>query len=526
MDSEWSTNYTICSTIEGSFEIVCAVIKIKIKDQTSPYGNINTNYQYEFLDGTEGNISSSDSAQGIIEFVCKDDTGLPISNTTRRNDAGYDITAKSKNSNYEVQAISAKHYIQYKMCVVTFEYIDQTATIEVEQFSKLTSAPSEINISVPGYRFGNWQIGSVVYDISNYEVEDDVTFVGSYTLITYTIIYNLNGGEFAGDYVKNYTVVTETFYLPNPTRERYTFEGWFDNANFSGQRIEKVEQGSTKDLVFIAKWKGEDCSITTPEGNEKFAVSSSKSVVEYGSMYSFSVELQSGYSKSQNTIKTYIKWIGSDERKLIEIADIQQEDVGDMPLDPKLTIDYQIQVKGSFEIEVEGVEINVYKITFVVDGEVYRIKELTHGDSLPDSLIPTIPEKAHYTQVEPVWSQTSVVNAYCDLNINAIYTPDIYKVTFVFEDGQTVEQDVTYGTICSTEKLSEIYELKFLEYYEFDGQLDNIQEDTTIKVKVASNRHLLFIALGVMAGIAIIGTVVGIIVRKKRHKFNWWSYNK
>ena len=34
LDSEWSTNYTICSTIEGSFEIVCAVIKIKIKDQT------------------------------------------------------------------------------------------------------------------------------------------------------------------------------------------------------------------------------------------------------------------------------------------------------------------------------------------------------------------------------------------------------------------------------------------------------------------------------------------------------------
>ncbi len=526
LDSEWSTNYTICSTVEGSFEIVCAVIKIKIKDQTSPYGNINTNYQYDFLDGTEENISSSDSAQGIIGFVCKDDTGLPISNTTRRNDAGYDITAKSKNSNYEVQAISAKHYIQYKMCVVTFEYIDQTATIEVEQFSKLTSAPSEINISVPGYRFGNWQIGSVVYDIANYEVEDDVTFVGSYTLITYTIIYNLNGGEFAGDYVKNYTVVTETFYLPNPTRERYTFEGWFDNAKFSGQRIEKVEQGSTKNLVFIAKWKGENCSITTPEGNEKFAVSSSNSVVEYGSMYSFSVELQSGYSKSQKTIKTYIKWIGSSERELIEIADIQQEDVGDMPLDPKLTIEYEMRVKGSFEIEVEGVSINEYQVAFVVDGEVYRQEKLTHGDSLPDDRIPTIPEKLHYTQVEPVWSQTEVNNVYCDLIINAIYTPDVYKVTFVFEDGQTVEQDVTYGTICSTEKLSEVYELKFLEYYEFDGQLDNIQDDTTINVKVVSNRHLLYIALGIIGGIAIVGTIVGVIVRKRRHKFNWWSYNK
>ena len=345
-------------------------------------------------------------------------------------------------------------------------------------------------------------------------------------MITYTIIYNLNGGEFSGDYVKNYTVVTKTFYLPNPTRERYIFEGWFDNANFSGQRIEKVEQGSTKDLVFIAKWKGEDCSITTPEGNEKFAVSSSKSVVEYGSMYSFSVELQSGYSKSQNTIKTYIKWIGSDERELIEIADIQQEDVGDMPLDPKLTIEYEIRVKGNFEIEVEGVSINEYQVEFVVDGEVYRQEKLTHGDSLPDDRIPTIPEKLHYTQVEPVWSQTEVNNVYCDLIINAIYTPDVYKVTFVFEDGQTVEQDVTYGIICSTEKLSEVYELKFLEYYEFDGQLDNIQGDTTINVKVVSNRHLLYIALGIIGGIAIVGTIVGVIVRKRRHKFNWWSYNK
>ncbi|MGN0798669.1 MAG: MBG domain-containing protein [Christensenellales bacterium] len=526
LDDEWATNYAISSSIDGTFEIVCAVIKIKIKDQTSLYGNINTNYQYEFLDGTESNIYASDSSQSVIEFVCNDDTGKPISNTTRRNDAGYDITAKSKNPNYTVQAISAKHYIQYKTCVVTFEYIGQIATVEVEQFSRLSAVPEDINTAVPGYRFGNWQIGSVVYDITNYEVQDDVTFVGSYTLITYTITYNLNGGELSGEPIKTYFVTTETFYLPNPTREKYIFEGWFSSSTFAGQRIEKIEQGSTQNIILFAKWRGEDCSITVPVDNEEFAVSSEKSTVEYGSNYTFSIELQSGYSKSQNTIKTYVKWLSSGVRELIEIADIQQEDVGDMPLDPKLTIDYQIQVKGSFEIEVEGVEINVYKIIFVVDGEIYRTKEVSHGDSLPDSLIPTIPEKAHYTQIEPVWSQTNIVNAYCDLNINAIYTPDIYKVTFVFEDGQTVEQDVTYGTICSTEKLSEIYELKFLEYYEFDGQLDNIQEDTTIKVKVASNRHLLFIALGVMAGIAIVGTVVGIIVRKKRHKFNWWSYNK
>ena len=211
---------------------------------------------------------------------------------------------------------------------------------------------------------------------------------------------------------------------------------------------------------------------------------------------------------------------------MIENADIQQEDVGDMPIDPKLTIEYEIRVKGSFEIEVEGVSINEYQVEFVVDGEVYRQEKLTHGDSLPDDRIPTIPEKLHYTQVEPVWSQTEVNNVYCDLIINAIYTPDVYKVTFVFEDGQTVEQDVTYGTICSTEKLSEVYELKFLEYYEFDGQLDNIQDDTTINVKVVSNRHLLYIALGIIGGIVIVGTIVGVIVRKRRHKFNWWSYNK
>ena len=23
-----------------------------------------------------------------------------------------------------------------------------------------------------------------------------------------------------------------------------------------------------------------------------------------------------------------------------------------------------------------------------------------------------------------------------------------------------------------------------------------------------------------------VGTIVGVIVRKRRHKFNWWSYNK
>lgn len=76
-----------------------------------------------------------------------------------------------------------------------------------------------------------------------------ITFV--YTPIEYTITWVLNGGSLSG-YKTSYTVEDE-YTLPNPTRASYTFDGWYETEDFSGQRVTALIR-ETGNKVFYAKW--------------------------------------------------------------------------------------------------------------------------------------------------------------------------------------------------------------------------------------------------------------------------------
>lgn len=72
---------------------------------------------------------------------------------------------------------------------------------------------------------------------------------------TYTITYNLDGGTL-NDPVTSYTSQTNTFSLPQPTKDGSTFKGWYTNSDFSGEAVTEITKGSTGDLTFYAKWDG------------------------------------------------------------------------------------------------------------------------------------------------------------------------------------------------------------------------------------------------------------------------------
>lgn len=529
LSEQWTKNYYLSSNVAGTFKISPAIVKIKMHDMSAYYGEINLNFVYELLDGTENNIASSDNIKSIVNFVCNDEMGNPISNKTRKNASGYKITAVSRNSNYDLFVTDGTYTINYKRCTVTFRYLEQVESYEVFQFDKLY-VPSGIDTNVDGYLFAGWQIGSVTYDLSNFDVVEDVTFVGSYSLKSYSIDYQTNGGSLQSSAKTSFDVTTETFYLQAPVRARYIFEGWFENSDFSGERVDKIEHGTARNFVLYAKWKGEPCNINMPANNEKFdilgGIDVESGVAEFGSNVAFSILLHSGYSKSQNTIKVYAVWASGGRRQLTCTNVTTNHDGVAQTDDPNVCMDFDLLVVDGLSIEVENINKNVYTISYIAGEEIVKTLTLEHGSTLDASLVPEVPFKAHYTQTPAVWSMPVVENIQQDLQITAIYTPNVYVVTFVFEDGQTVRQEVTYGTICSTEKLKEVYVLKFLEHFEFDTPLDSISEDTTINVKIVSNRQTMLIVLGIAGGLIIIGSIVGIVVRRKRHKFNWWSYNK
>ena len=87
----------------------------------------------------------------------------------------------------------------------------------------------------------------------------------------YTVTYELNGGTEGTDWIKSYTVKYKdgTFSLPqDATREGYTFEGWFSDAQFTGDKIASFSVSDAENKIFYAKWAAEKHTVTIDLGRE------------------------------------------------------------------------------------------------------------------------------------------------------------------------------------------------------------------------------------------------------------------
>ena len=73
-------------------------------------------------------------------------------------------------------------------------------------------------------------------------------------LIRYTITYNLNGGTNDKDNPAHYTVETETITLKDAERTGYAFMGWYEKADFTGEKVTQIGKGSTGNKELWAKF--------------------------------------------------------------------------------------------------------------------------------------------------------------------------------------------------------------------------------------------------------------------------------
>ncbi len=68
-----------------------------------------------------------------------------------------------------------------------------------------------------------------------------------------SITYVLNGGVNSPNNLDSYSPDNDII-LEEPQKEGYIFGGWYGEADFSGNRIKKIEKGSLKPQKFYAKW--------------------------------------------------------------------------------------------------------------------------------------------------------------------------------------------------------------------------------------------------------------------------------
>lgn len=142
-----------------------------------------------------------------------------------------------------------------------FDY-EKSYTIESAVDFRL---PTSDKIIRQGYTFEGW------YKDADYKEEftsfvglfEDITLYAKWEAILYNITYELAGGNWKDSYSENqkYTVedASDTI-LPDSTwisKDRFVFEGWYDNAEYSGTAITNLA-GRTGDLIFYAKWRDEN----------------------------------------------------------------------------------------------------------------------------------------------------------------------------------------------------------------------------------------------------------------------------
>ena len=133
--------------------------------------------------------------------------------------------------------------------------VNNPATYTIEDEVALAD-PSRL-----GYTFTGWSNDGTIARGSTGEK----SFTASWTINTYTVSYNLNGGSLAGSNPTTYTIV-DNVYLLNPTRNCYRFLGWY---TASGTKITNL-RGNAADLNLTARW---ECYLTTNGAGEITGVS-------------------------------------------------------------------------------------------------------------------------------------------------------------------------------------------------------------------------------------------------------------
>lgn len=107
-----------------------------------------------------------------------------------------------------------------------------------------------------GYSFGGWYTESACQNAFDFEtaITKDMTLYAKWNLETYTITYEMDGGENDESNPTSFTIESETFVFKDPKeRVGYLFDGWYYNSDYSHVATQ-VSQGYFGSITLYAKW--------------------------------------------------------------------------------------------------------------------------------------------------------------------------------------------------------------------------------------------------------------------------------
>ena len=226
---------------------------------TAVWEKVSYKISYDLNGGTQGENVVTTYTDTTDTF----DLPVPVKN-------GYSFEGWYTDSDYSSEVVvkveegstgNRAYYAKWEPVVYKVTYNLNGGTVNEELVQEYTVESESFKLSNPtrkDYIFIGWSGGDLKTRQTNVVVEkgsyNNKEFIANWKPITYDIKYNTNEGNLPKDAVKSFTANTAYFKLPEPSRNGYTFVGWYDNKEFNGKIIEGINKGTRENKEFYAKW--------------------------------------------------------------------------------------------------------------------------------------------------------------------------------------------------------------------------------------------------------------------------------
>ncbi len=308
------------------------------------------------------------------------------------------------------------------------------------------------NITRQGYQFRGWFDNEDFNGDEVTEIKQGTTgnlfFFAKWEPVVYQIEYNLNGGTIVDEYPTSYTI-EQSIVLPIPQRAGFTFGGWNDKSDLSGNIITEIALGSIGKKHFYAVWESNVYVINyNLNGNRYSRVSINSVEVSYTNnyqkgtyIYGNETDLLTGVTRPGYTFGGWYESATFEGEPLTIITDTT---IGDIDLYAKWTaLPYKVILDFNDDNrEIDGVVTPTedYTINYTFDDFVANNGEI-------DLIDDPVWNELHifvgwYTEVAGGMRYTSITptNAISDtIRLYAHWETDVYKITILQGDNCEID---------------------------------------------------------------------------------------
>ena len=454
--------------------------------ETAEYGSVVTSIQDPIKEGYT-----------FTGWYTKDNEKVSYPITVTEN-----ITLYSK---YEINSYKVSYYNEGK------KYIEDQKINYGENALKPNTNPSKI-----GYTFKYWSIkeNGEEYEFST-KITKDINLYAVYEINKYTVTYINEGTEYHKETAEYGSVITS---IQNPTKEGYTFIGWYNENN------EKINHPITvtENITLHSKYEINTYTVSFYHNNEKY-VEDQK--VNYGESalkpsidptkedYNFSgwvikgtnnkydftskvtkdIELESSFTAKPTYTVTFK--IGNEVILTENVIEGHKVTSKEAPykkgyLFDKWYSDEGLTIENNFDEKIIGNKTiygkyneNKHTVTYINEGTTYYTEEVL--DRFTAKGPSENPSKEGYTfkyfskDKKVAFDYNSEITE--DTTLYAVYEINKYTITYINEESEYHKEELTYGS--KHEKIED----PFKTGYTFIGWYNENEEKVEYPITVTKN---------------------------------------